>query len=409
MTAVFNVQEIQYGDESAFSELLQTFTARIPVLGCRAGFQSGRSSDGSLQNRLATSRPGYLLPRSGGTFEIDVYFCGAGVDTQTGALAHTWLTKLLSDGLGGGDISQVGGVFGAGATTASWASATGTRTRGAVCRGGQKGDSRADGQAFVVGNPVTGSLVALPGTPNAGDLIRAGIMMYPAETLGVTKRFLVGFNSTFANGAQYVFHGCQLSGLTLKIDHMGVPQLTLQYRYAYWREVAGFTIPSAVALADCKAAASAGGSYFLQTVGTTTRALEAATAIELRIMLGLQERTGQGGVAALQNIIGWDRTQCDANLTLSVPWNSTKPTEYDSDGSDSISKHFLATLSAGGGQTANEGRHVGFYLPSIYPIGQRPAYTAWNGLLYQPIVYDCAEGPDTTNDLTRSVFRFYAS
>jgi hypothetical protein len=407
--AVHAVRELHYADESSFGELLQTTTYRIPVSEVRVETTSGRSSDASLQNRLAESRPGFLLPRSGGTLDFDCDFAGALVDTATGALAATWLQKLLADGLGGGDLTQVGGVAGASATTTALTNATGTRTRGAIVRVGRKGDAAADGQAAVIGNPDTSLLTALPSAPGATDVVRACLMSYPKETLGAAKRFIVGFNSTLANGAQYAFHGCQLSGLTLKIDHAGIPQVTLQYRYAYWRDLTGFTIPSAVTLEDCKSAVSAGGSYLLQSVGTTTRALVQASACSLAVTLGLQAQIGQGGVASLQNIIGWVRTGIGAQLTLTIPWDSANATEYDSDGSDTTHKHFLACLSAGGGTTATEGRHVGFYLPRIYPIGARPAFTNWNGLVYQDVVFATREGTDTTTDLSRSAFRFYQS
>ncbi len=407
--AVWNRQEIAFNDEGSFAELLQTFGTRIPVLDVRPQFPSGRASDGSLQTRLAESRPGFLMPRGPGSIEIDVDACGSLSDTATGALSATWLHTQLSDGLGGGNLAQVGGVAGATASVSALTNGTGTRVRGTVLRVGQKGDGRADGQPAVTDNPTTSLLTSLPGAPNAGDVVRACLMQYPAETLGATKRFLVGWNSTLAAGSQFAFHGCQLAGLAMKIAHGQLTTLTLKYDFAHWRELSGFTVPSGTTLQDCKAAVAAGGSYNLNDVGNATRAIEAASQIALTVNLGLADQSDQRGVTQLQRVTGWVRSGFSCQLTLTVPPASANQTDYDSDGSDSPRKHFLAALSVGGGAAASEGRHFGFYLPNMYPSGPRPTVMQWNGLVYQEKTYTAVEGPDTTNDLTRSAVRFFQS
>jgi len=404
-TGMFSEQEVHFADEIAFCEQLQTFTTRIPAIAFRApNPQSGRATDMSLQSRLAESRPGYQMPRSGGSFEIDVYFCGANADTASGALSATWLQKLLADGLGGGDLTQVGGVAGASATTTTMPNATGTGLRGGIRRVGVAGDGRGNGQAYVSTNPTTTLLTAFDIAPTAGDVLRACQMVYPKETLGATKRFLVGWNQT---DMQYVFHGCQLAGLTVRVVLGDLCLLTLTYNYAYWREITGFTIPSAVTEENCNAAISSGGSYFRQTLATATRAVVANTDMQLTLNLALSPLRGQGGLA-LQPITGWvrDAQKPFGTLRLVLPYDVAEGVAYDADGSDTTEKHFLATLSSGGGTAASEGRHVSFYAPRMYPMGSRPAFTDFNGLRYTEVTYGLREGTDTTNDLTRSAIRF---
>jgi hypothetical protein len=406
----FPVQEIQVADESSFCELLQTVDYSIPVTEVRVGeYTSGRASDMSRQNRMAKARPGYLMPRSGGSIELDIDLCGANQDTATGALPSThWLYKLLKDGLGGGNDSEVGGLAGAAATATSMAAVTGTGLRGGIRRVGQKKDGRADGQAAVMGNPTTDMITALPAAPNAGDVVRACLMAYFAEVPGTTKRFIVAHNSTLNPGAQYGFHGCQLENITIKSAMGAVTVLTLRYRYAFWRELSGFTMPSATTPESCNAHVMAGGSVFFQARGTATRLLIAAHEWTLTLNMGLVPLPGQGGVDGLQSITGWARTRTSeflATLAMTVEFDTAWTTAFDSDGSDANHYHCLHTLSAGEGTAATEGRHAAIYLPDVFQIGPRPTIRNWNDVTMMDLMFGCVEGPDTTNDLTRSVFR----
>lgn len=410
--AVYAVQELQVVSEAATAEASVSLSGaqRIPIVGtARFSPASDRASDGSAQNRLAERRPGYLMPRSGGTLEFDVLFCGANVNTESGALSAThWLYVLLKDGLGGGNASSVGGALNGSPSTTSLPYASGTPVLGGIVRVGQLGDGRSEGHPVVVGavgTPIT-ALNALPTAPAADDKFRASYVTYPSETAGATKRFMLGFTAT---AAQWFAHGCQLESLSLNGQLGTVPILTLRYKVAYWQR-STVTIPSAVTLEDCKSAAMAAGSFVLQTVGTTTRSTEAVAQFSLTIDMPLAEIPSPNGVQALQTVTDYARVGFRVQLAMTIPWvTAGKETDYDSDGSDTTHKYALVCFSRGGGTTASEGRHCGFFLPRIYPVGQRPGFTEWNGLLYQTVVYDTREGTDTTSELTRSALRFYQS
>lgn len=410
MPSLAMLQECHYNDEAVFGELLQTAATRLLVMDARVDYGSDRSDDRSLNSRLADSRAGYQMPREG-AFELDVLASGAQVDTATGALAHTSVTRLVADGLGGGDISQVGGLAGAAPTTTTAAAATGTRARGGVIMVGAKKDTRGDGQPWLVGNPNTTFLNALAFAPAAADVLRACIMCYPTETLGPTKRFICGFSNN--PGAQYAMHGCQLDRADLKVTHGDLPYWTLRYQYANWRDLTGFTVPSGVAPGDNKSAISAAASYQLQLVGTSTRNAVAATELEIRLNTGLIASRGQGGQTALQSIIGWTRTKTSnifGTVRLSIPWQQAMQGNYDPDGSDSQRYLLLAALSVGEGTPTTQGRHVGFCCPDMYFIGKRPAVNPWNGLQHMDLNFAIRENQaDQTNDLTKSAVRYFFS
>lgn len=406
----FAKMEICFDDETAFAEAVDTMTKRIPVIAVRPEFTSGRADDKSLQNRLAETRPGFLMPR-GGTLEIDFYACGANADTASGALPAThWGYHLLKDAFGGGDATEVGGTASGGSTATSLAFSGATLVRGGIIRVGKKKDGRADGQAARIGATTTtpaSLLTALPAAPNAADVIRACLLVYPTETLGTSKRFLISWGQS---GQQYIARGCHAERPVLRITHGGEPMWTIRYQVAWWEEVSGITFPIGLTLENCNWAVSAGGSYFLEAVGTTTRAVSDTVTLEIAFPgMGLRAKTTQGG-RSLQPITGFERLK-DAEgpwgtLSIAIPASEAERLEYDADGSDSVEKHFLATFSAGDGNASGEGRHLSMYCPRMYYIGARPTFTNWNGLLYTPVMFGLREGTDTTNDLTRAPVMF---
>lgn len=408
--SVYAKKEILVATESSFAEVSASFTATIPAVACRYETVSGKFADRSYQSRLWDTRPGANMPRSNGTFEIDHYAAGSLVDTATGSLVATELQKILAGAFGGSDLTQVGGVAGASATASTMPNRTGTGLRGGICRVGVAADARGNGQATVMSNPTTTLLVALDAAPNSGDVVRACQMVYPTDTgLGSSKRFCVGYADNA--GLQYLFHGCHVEAVTLSISRMNLPMWTIRYRYAYWR-TASVSIPSGNTMEASDATISAGGSDFLAAVGTSTRTLLTAVEMELTINMTLAAITAQGGAhGGLQTVVGFERLKADQDapagtLRLTVPANTTDPTDWDSDGSSASAKHFLATLSAGGGTATTEGRHLAIYCPRMYRIGARPAIRDWGGLQYMDVIYGLREGPDTTNDLTKSFVRF---
>lgn len=395
-------KEVSYASESSFAENASdfsalTFSKRLPVLDVRKDFGQERMDDGSLQVRANDARPGYLGPRKG-SLEIDVYWCGHNA-VCTGALTETWLQDLLSDGLGGGDVTQVGGTVGAGSSATSIVYSAATLVRGGMIRIGAKADGRADAQFVVVGTPFTTPatlLTAAPGAPNNNDVLYAAQIAYPKETLGVTKRFLVGHSVA---DSQFIAIGCQLESLALKLAIGEIPRLTLKYTVARWLRYTK-TVPVVATLEDCKAAIWSSGSVFLQTVGTATRATEAVNEIELTLEMGLSARDGLATGATDMTIVSYERMPVKATISLSKAFATDWDTLYDSDGSASTKKHILITGST------TDGKATAIYAPSAFIVGPRPQDVDYRGLVNTRATFRCQEGPDTTNDLTRSCIRF---
>lgn len=404
---VFHTREIHVADDDDLvvdGVLEDTFDERLAVVECRWTPAQMKAPDLSYQSRLWKSAAGFNLGRAG-TLEIDFYAGGAGADTATGALPTPPHYKLLRDGLGGGDATQVGGVAGATATTTSMPNATGTRVHGAISRVGVAKDARARGQAVVWGNPTTGTLVAMAGAPAAGDVIRAGLMVYPTETPGPTKRFLVGWTKT---GMAYIAHGCQLAAIRRSMPANGIPMITFVYGVQYWRPIV-VTVPTAEVMVGLTPAPSNGGSYVLAPLGQTTRSLIKAPEIEITINLGLQPITGPGGIDMHHGVTDWVRVKGNRDepagmLRLTAHFDAQFGEDWDADAGDANEYHMLATHSPGEGGIT-EGRHIVDYWPLLRYMGERPSPFEWQGLTGTQLLFAMDEGPDETSELTRSFWR----
>lgn len=401
---VFNTREVLEQDEASFCENAAaigslTYDKRLPPIDATFEVIQERLPDAALQNRQNERRPGYLGTRE---CKVTLTFPWYGHNTAaTGALTETVLHELVSDALGGSDLTGVGGAVGSTGPSATSLGTdhTATLTRGSIVLVGSKGDSRADGQATVLDDQTTAGdlLVALPAAVQAADVIYATQVQYPTESPSVTKRFMLGWSET---GAQYHALGCQLESITLNIPIGGGPEIVLAYRGAYWDQGA-VTVPSATAQETSNWAPVAGGSMFLQTAGIATRATVTPAAVNLTIDMGLAQKNGPGGVGTYQYITGWERTFARPSLEITLPWSTTYQTLFRSDGSDTTHKHILFGFSP------TPGRAAGFYLPRASVEGSHPAFTDNEGLLYQSVTFQGREGTDTTNDLTRSAFRMF--
>lgn len=402
---LFNTREISGAAEGTFGEYASapasaTFAKRYPVTNASFTPDQDRQADMSLQVRANDSRAGYLLPRTG-NLELTFNWAGHGAVT-TGALTESWQQDLLSDALGGGDVTQVGGALTGSPTATSLPFSGATLVRGGGIRVGSKGDAKGDGQFAIVGSAITtpaSLLTALPAAPAAADVLYAAQIAYPAETGHTSRRFLFAFPET---NAQYILHGCQAASISFSLPMGGIPTCTISYRVAYWQQYAK-TVPVVSTLEACEAAPIAGGSVFYQTFGTTTRATIDPSEIGLTLDMGLSEIPGLGAGVAYQTITQMYRTQCVPTFTAKVPWSTTYDALYDADGGDSTYKHILVTCNT------TQKRAIGFYLPRAFIKGPRPTFEDFNGRVYHNLVFQGAESTDTTNELTRSAIRFLSA
>lgn len=409
MAGVFRLLELEYNDETNFAENAQslntnTFGTRIPVIDYALNLNQERIANPEIRSRMNEEG----LSNSGirvATIEIETYLAGH-LTTTSGSLTQTWLHKLLSDGFGGSNVAANGTTVSA-ATSGSSVTFTATTGWAAGMIGwlGAKGDAKGDGQAFVVnsvGTPVT-FLTALAATPAASDVIYAGQQLYHDESVAqtlTTKRFQCGYSSTPTSGAQFQVLGCQLAGVDFKFPMGDIPRVRLKYIGAYWGRN-GVTIPSASpTIKDQFAAPTAAGRFFINSYGTATSAVDTPSEVTLSINLGLEPIIGPGGAGTYQNIVGWTRTMAQPTLTVKLPWQTAYETWFDTANQSFVYKHILFNCNV------VDGRRVAFYLPKVFPVGNRPSQPVEsNRQLYVPITFRGTDDTSGATELTKSAFR----
>lgn len=405
MAEVFALRQVLVADETTFCEFLAslgsvTWEKNIPTLEATFEPLHDREEDGSAQARLAVQAPGHKGARRG-RLRFKTYWMGHITD-QTGALTETWQQQLLADGLGGNQISSVGGTLSGVPTVNSLPFGAGSFSRGGIVRVGSKGDAGGDGQAAVIGAQNTTPLLLLtnlPAAPAAGAALRACSVAHHSEgaTLG-TKRFGM-LHAT--SGAQFFGFGAQLSKARFGSPVGGKGTIDWEYEIAYF-ERSTLSFPNALALQSHDCAPVSGGSAFVQDFGTATRATKTVTDVEIELDLGLEPTPGVAGAGMYQWITGWTRTRARAALKFNALWDTSWETWWDTENPVLVYKHMLLTLHTG------HGRSFGAYASRIFPMGRRPSMPVnVNDQVYVPVMAGCTESTDLTSELSRSALRFF--
>jgi hypothetical protein len=411
MANVYRLKEIHVNSESSFCENAEspssnTFDTRIPALNCTVtldhpwiedmGYRS-RMNEQSLSNRGVRSC----------SLEIETHL-PCHYTTTAGALASNWAYVLLGHGLGGSSAAMVGTTL-SGASSASSFTLTSTSglAVGMIGAVGDKTDARGNGQCYVVSavGPPTTSYLALPATPQNGDVAYAMLQAYHDESTAstglTTKRFMVGHSSSPTAGEQFQLLGCQLAGLKFNFPFDGrLPTVTWSYRGAYWQRSAQ-TIPSVLTLGDHYTSPAAGGSWAMGSVGSTTRVDETPSSVELDLELGLEPLYGPTGKGSYQNILGWQRTSCKPRVTFQIPWKADYETWFDTANQSLTAKQFLLTTNG------VDGRRFAVYLPNCVPIGNRPSNPVEvNGQTYVPVSVIGRDLSTASTEISKSAIRF---
>lgn len=344
------------------------------------------------------------------SFTMDLYGHGSATN---GTLTQTPLARLLGHCVGNATATQVGGNIDSAADADTITSAAATLAVGDICRVGILGDGRAEGQAGVSASAASAFdfLTAFPAAPTSADDIFAMQMIYPEDT--TTNAHLTSDGSTsnntlrflMASGAQqYLMTGCACTSLEFSGFNTGeIPSVRPTFTGAFWADV-DVTFPTTTASGDYAPAPTAGGSFFYQATGTTTRQTDVVRNFQFSVDHQIMPIMGNAGANSNQTIVGWVRGKSMPTITFDVEAQdaTTTPTwssYWNTDPNSITAKHILYTLNP------QDGRAVALYLPKCRPAGNRPTQTDTDGLTYVSVTLEGVEGPTTTNALTRSAWR----
>jgi hypothetical protein len=396
---------ISYEAESVFGETTTTTaTLRLPIT-------SAVDASGLVHNKVDASRvvqyrnacPGYILGTMGGNFKTKFYLTGHG-STTSGATTITALETLLGIVFGNAAVSAASGTTytGTGTATAPATTASATFSAGSVCFNGAANDARGGGQAAAIGTHITTTLnllTALGGAPSAADVLYSSTMIYPSESPTSTTIASVRMLLQTAN-LQYLCHGCFPKSLSITGLNPGeLPTIEITWEVAWW-EYRNSTFPSTTTGNTDNPAAVAGGSIFVNDVGTATRATRStARGFTIDYSLGVETLRGFGGVNQYQDIVGCRRTPDKIMVSWSEDADAATTTPIiPGYGTSTTNKHILYTS----GTTA--GARLAIYLPNV--VSSVVAIQKMDQNLNRVTFSGHADtGTTTTNDLTLSAFR----
>jgi len=283
--------------------------------------------------------------------------------------------------------------------------ASGTIAAGSLVRVGAFGDGRANGAWAVVSShvgTVLTLLTALPGVPNAADVI------YSAEIANLVELASSGavrglrFLLQKAN-LQYEAHGCFATAITIMLPIDGtLPSAEITWECSWW-DYSTATFPSALSVQAFSPAmgGGAGSSFFIQDKGTATRATRTIRSFTLSIDYKVAKLIGPGGVKTNQVTVG--ATRLPASVTAEwvedAPAATTTP-QLETD----ISRTFHILL----GVSTAAGSALAAYMPEAYMIEKPIQFNdgGINRIKYR--VMCCADKAKTT-DLPASAIRLAAA
>jgi hypothetical protein len=396
---------ITYEIESAWAEDIDTTaTLRLAVLG-------SVDTSGLIQTKLdperVTQRRNELTPwilgTMEGSFKTRLYLTGHGSSVQ-GAVSLNGHETLLGYVFGASLVSSSAG------TTASGGSATAFTTAaasgfaaGSIGVLGIANDARGNGQPFVTsshaGNTLT-SLVTMDAAPSGTDLVRSGAMIHCNESPTTTSVQSLRFLLQTAN-LQYLCHGCFASAVAFSPwKAKERPWIEITWTVS-WYEYKASTFPNTTATETFMPAPIAGGSVFMNTVGTATRVKYAVRDFQIDYTLGVEPLEGPGGVSPFQTIVGAVRTPDEikvsfvgdadaATLTPVLPGLATGTNQ----------QHILF------GSTPTEQKTVAGYWPNVHTdsVATQMQDGGINRLRYTG---RAGTGTTTTSELTMSAQRLY--
>lgn len=391
--------------ETNFAENTPVFGTRAPILDAvdLSGFDQTKLVPANVvqgRNEGVSHIKGPMVA----TFKLKFYWTGHGSATS-GATALTTLGTILKLILGGGQASSASGTTcdtGSAAddltTIAANGFAAGSLLR--VGTGGIGADGRANGQWAVVEDHSSNDcnlLTALPGAPNSGDVVHSSEVVFLADEIKSSRWLLQ------TAGQQIEAHGCYPTGITISNLNAGqLVTIDVDMAAAWWKPAAA-TFPTATAFESggpFQPAPVGGGSFFLQPVGTATRATRNVRDVQISIKLGVAALPGPNGVHESQTIVGVCRTMDEVSLTFTEDAEAATTTPALAAIHDSSTKYHCLY-----GWNTTAGAAGAFYFPSLCVMGKKPTQQDRDGINSTTIQFAAYQGPNTNTDLAKSSFR----
>lgn len=396
--------EINWEVESAFGEDIDTVATHKLSL-CAPVDTSGIVHEMVDPQRTVQYRGDvgdWIRGTHNATFKTKSYLTGHGSVT-TGAITISSYETLLGYVFGNAVTTATGSTLTGGTVNIPTTTDSATLDPGDLCFIGALGDGDGNGQCYAVSTHSTTNLTLLTnlqGAPLNGAVRYGGTTIYPNSSPTQTSVTTVRMQLATAN-LQYLCHGCHPTAVTISgLNPKEVPTIEITWQAA-WYEYKASTFPSTVTGDSYNPASNAGGSLFVNDVGTATSALRTYRNFTIEYNPGIISLRGPGGVNAYQDIVGCVRgmDSCTVSWTEDADAATTSPV-LPLQAIAGTRKHALLTLSTA------DGSRVAFYWPSLRPQ-VIPAQEAEQDLNRLRAKYAAGVGPTNTSALTLSKMRMH--
>lgn len=392
--------EATFGEAGAFATRLLT-TGPIDV----SGLRQDKIPVNPTRQRPSEGVPD-VLGIFGGSFRVRLPLTGRGA-TGT-SLATTDLATFMGHVIGTLNSVEVGAVITTG-TSATQFTATGVNMpNGGMCRVGVNGDGRGNGQFYAVSgesSDVVTLLTAMSATPvPTTDTCFPALVVHPSETPGVFEIIQSLRCQLLTANRQFNCYGCYPMAYGIDQMHTGeVPHFWVEFGVSQF-ELANVTFPSATATNAKTPAVNAGGSFFLQQVGTATRQVYQVHQISFapkHTGIGIR---APGATSPFQGIVA-----CRRRPPASGDGHELRITvDSEQVGSEIWPGRFTSATRRDHGLftgSAEDGQAWALYLANLKYVGEYPTQREHEGLNRVDLVFHAETGPTTTADLMMSPFR----
>lgn len=403
MVACFSgSQQVAFEDESSWAEDVDTMSYAVPISSPveYSGITQQMLDAARMTSRRLAYSKGVLGPWDI-SFTLVSNLTGHG-STCAGAISATSLVRYLGGVFGGRDATLASGTTATGGTaTIPTLTAASGFPAGGMVRFGALGDGDGEGQFYPFSTHSSNNLnllLALAGAPVNGAVVYSPELVYPADSsCAMTgRRFRL-----LSNDMQFIVHGCFPTAVSLQgLGPNEHPQVSVTWRGSWAEPIAGSFPTTPNADEFNWQPASAGGSFILQDVGTTTRASYGLRAFSIGYTLGMSPVMGGSGVNQYQVITGATRTKDVImwNATVDAQGADATPQFWDSWGNNTPQQASYTLSSA-------DGTSLNFDARNMCWMGPRPSQSALNERNVINLQWRCDITSTTTSDLTLAPMR----
>jgi hypothetical protein len=409
MSNLADLQAVLFNTEAAFCENLSSFSTALPIVDSvdLSGLARKKTPQPFVRQYMDEGYQDIRMPWDSARVTMRGRLTGLGASCA-GAVPSsdmaTFLGRIIgnvSDGLATGSTFTGGTALIPTTTVAAGVAA------GALVRGGAIADGRVGGQWLPVGAHATNNLtllIAAAGAPSAADVLYASKLLYPGQQGGEgdlvssSRLQVLTSNGHFILRGVFPISGPRLSGLSPG----EIPEWEVELGVSHVQTTSA-TFPNATTPQRHHSSPVSGGSFAINTVGTTARVTEALRSFAMTCNLAGEGIKGPGGIFDGQIITAARRKSVGASIEFVVDAEATGTHtwrgRWDTDENSALFWHALYSLSCA------DGRSVGIYFPKLALIEEEPLQIADAGYNRVRVKMAARTGGTLTTALTRSPWR----